>query len=206
MGYARADSRPRLRCCTSRGRTHLAIIILAIYGVTIAFGLSHKSGIFSSNLSRDRRHGSDTEPSDLTVPPAPPPHVRIAVAVPIVDSTCYGPFRPEHERSASQGCICAIQPSGWGRTGKVMEMAAMAHNRWRAVAPPCLAGHASRFDSRRAIPVARRSAFANSFRDVDGKARRRTRRWPETSLQEWPTRPHHQRCSPDVGRNGRPGG
>src|SRR5215218_6287833 len=64
MGYARSDSRPRLRCRTSRGRTRLAIIMLAVYGVTIAFGLSDKSGTFSSDHSRDRRHSSDTEPSD----------------------------------------------------------------------------------------------------------------------------------------------
>src|SRR5215208_5467586 len=98
MGYARADSWPRLRCCTSRGRTHLAIIILAIYGVTIAFGLSHKSGIFSSNLSLDRRHGSDTEPWNLPLPPEHPPHVRNALALPIAHSTCSGPFRSQHER------------------------------------------------------------------------------------------------------------
>src|SRR5918992_3887845 len=170
MGYARADSRPRLRCRTSRGRPHGTIIILAVYGVTIAFGLSDKSGTLSSNHSRDLRHDPDTEPSDLTVPPAPPPNVRIAVAVPIVDSTCYG-------------------PSYWLPGSKE--------------AP--LAGHASRFDPRRAIPMARRSAFANSFRDVDGKARRRTRLWPETSLRDRPTRPHHQRCNPEFGRNGRPG-
>ena len=89
MGYARADSRSRLRCRTGRGRTHRTIIMLAVYGVTIAFGLSDKSGTFSSDHSRDRRHGSDTEPSDRTVPPAPPPNVRIAVPVPIVDGTCH---------------------------------------------------------------------------------------------------------------------
>src|SRR5918993_1818374 len=92
MGYARADSRPRLRCRTRRGRIHLAIIMLAVYAVTIAFGSSDKFGAFSSNHSRDRRHDSDAGPSDRTVPPAPPPNVRIAVPVPIVDNTCYGLF------------------------------------------------------------------------------------------------------------------
>src|SRR3712207_4490344 len=88
MGYARADSWPRLRCRTSRGRTHLAIIMLAVYGVTIATGSSGKFGAFSSGHSWDRRHGSDARLSDRIVSPAPPPNVRIAVPVPIVDGTC----------------------------------------------------------------------------------------------------------------------
>src|SRR5215210_7005788 len=87
MGYAKAGSRSRLRCRTGRGRTHRTNIMLAVYGVTIAFSLSDKSGTFSSDHSRDRRHGSDTEPSDRTVPPAPPPNVLITLAVPIADST-----------------------------------------------------------------------------------------------------------------------
>src|SRR5215204_2135109 len=143
MGYAKAGSRSRLRCRTGRGRTRRAIIVLAVYGVTIAFGLSDKSGAFSSDHSRDRRHGSDTEPSGRTVQP-PFPNVRIAVAVPMADGTCYrlfyllpgskeapldgrglqrlplrldevaasDVFRPEHERSESQGCFCGIQTSG----------------------------------------------------------------------------------------------
>jgi hypothetical protein len=89
MGYARADSRSRLRCRTGRGRTQRTIIMLAVYRVTIAFGLSDKSGTFSSDHSRDRRHGSDTESSERTVPPTPPPNVRITLAVPIADSTRY---------------------------------------------------------------------------------------------------------------------
>src|SRR5215213_6222353 len=143
MGYAKAGSRSRLRCRTGRRRTRRAIIVLAVYGVTIAFGLSDKSGRFSFDHSRDRRHGSDTEPSGRMVQP-PLLNVRIAVAVPIADSTCYrlsyllpgpkeapldgqglqrlplrldeveasGVFRPEHERSASQGWFCGIQTSG----------------------------------------------------------------------------------------------
>src|SRR5215204_2115678 len=89
MGYARADSRARLRCRTGRGRTHRTIIMLAVHGVTIAFSLSDKSGTFSYDHSRDRRHGSDTELSDRTVPLVPPPNVRLTLAVPIADSTRY---------------------------------------------------------------------------------------------------------------------
>src|SRR4028119_495467 len=92
MGYARADSRCGLRCRTSRRRTHLAIVMLAVHVVTIAFGSSDTFGAFSSDHSRDRRPGSDAGPSDRTVPPAPPPNVRMAVAVPIVDGTCCGLF------------------------------------------------------------------------------------------------------------------
>src|SRR5215212_4673342 len=148
MGYARADSRPRLRCCTSRGRTHRTTIMLAVYGMTMAFGLSDKICTFPSDHSRDRRHSFDTEPSDRTVSPAPRPNVRIELVVPIADTTNYPlsyllpgsreelldgqglqhlplrldeveverVFRPEHERSGSQGCFCAIQTSGSGRT------------------------------------------------------------------------------------------
>src|SRR5215211_4472040 len=238
MGYARADSRSRLRCRTGRGRTHRTNIMLAVYGVTIAFGLSDKSGTFSSDHSRDRRHGSDTEPSDWTVPPAPPRNMRITLAVPIADSTRYplsyllpgsreapldgqvlqhlplrldeveigSIFRPEHRQSGSQGCSCAIQTLGLGEDWKAMERAVMAHNCWRAVAPPCLAGHASGFALRRAKTLARRSTFAEGFRDVYGKAWRRTRQWPETSLRDRPPRTPHQRCNLGVGRNGRAGG
>ena len=113
-------------------------------------------------------------------------------------------FRPEHRQSGSQGCSCAIQTLG--EDWKTMERPVMAHNCWRAVAPPCLAGHASGFALRRAKTMARRSTFAEGFRDVDGKAWRRTRRWPETSWRDRPTQPHHQRCNPGVGRNGRAGG
>jgi hypothetical protein len=212
--------------------------MLAVYGVTIAFGLSDKSGTFSSDHSRDRRHGSDTEPSDRTVPPAPPPNVRITLAVPIADSTRYplsyllsgsreasldsqglqhlplrldevevgSIFRSEHRQSGSQGCSCAISDIGLGEDWKAVERGVMAHNCRRAVAPPCLAGHASGFALRRAKTMARRSAFADGFRDVDGKAWRRTRRWPETSLRDRPPRTPHQRCNPGVGRNGRAGG
>jgi hypothetical protein len=236
MGYARADSRSRLRCRTGRGRTQRTIIMLAVYGVTIAFGLSDKSGTFSSDHSRDRRHGSDTEPSDRTVPPAPPPNVRITLSVPIADSTRYPLFyllpgsreapldghglqhlplrldevevgsicRPEHRQSGSQGCSCAIQTLG--EDWKTMERPVMAHNCWRAVAPPCLAGHASGFALRRAKTMARPSTFAEGFRDVDGKARRRARQWPETPLRDRPPRTPHQRGNLGVGRNGRASG
>src|SRR5215213_148383 len=91
MGYARADSRPRLRCRTGRGTPHLAIVMLAVYGVTIATRSSNRFGAFSSDHSRDRRHDSDAGPSDRTVPPVPPPNVRIAVPAPIVDARCYAP-------------------------------------------------------------------------------------------------------------------
>ena len=63
--------------------------MLAVYGVTIATSSSDTFGAFSYNHGRDCRHGSDTEPSDRTVPTAPPPHVRITLAVPIADSTRY---------------------------------------------------------------------------------------------------------------------
>jgi hypothetical protein len=210
--------------------------MLAVYGVTIAFGLSDKSGTFSSDHSRDRRHGSDTEPSDRTVPPAPPPNVRITLGVPIADSTRYPLFyllpgsreapldgqglqhlplrldevevgsicRPEHRQSGSQGCSCAIQTLG--EDWKTMERPVMAHNCWRAVAPPCLAGHASGFALRRAKTMARPSTFAEGFRDVDGKAWRRARQWPETPLRNRPPRTPHQRCNLGVGRNGRASG
>jgi hypothetical protein len=87
-----------------------------------------------------------------------------------------------------------------------MERAVMAHNCWRAVAPLCLAGHASGFALRRAKTMARRSTFAEGFRDVDEKAWRRTRQWPETSLRDRPPRTPHQLGNLGVGRNGRAGG
>jgi hypothetical protein len=155
MGYARADSRSRLRRRAGRGRTQRTIIMLAVYGVTIAFGLSGKSGTFSSDDNGDRRHDSDAGPSDRTVPPAPTPNVWIAMPVPIVDVTCDG--------------LSYLVPGS------------------------------------KEAPLDGQVLLRLPLR-VDGKVWRRTRRWPETSLRDWPTRPRHQRCIPGVRRNGRAGG
>src|SRR5215211_1441073 len=62
------------------------------------------------------------------------------------------------------------------------------------------------FPLRRAKIMARPLTFAEGFRDVDGKAWRRARQWPETSLRDRPPRTPHQRCNLGVGRNGRAGG